>query len=153
LPELRRPSSHQPPPAYIPPSGLPSGYIPPSGNSSRRASSTHMEVSRQHQLVSIWFVWKLIKLFACFVKLVTFIYKNKPNLSKLYQIRRTVSNACPIRRTVMFICKIKPKTPISGRLPGEPAGSSVLPTPKFRPIQRYLAPNLAVGDANDWRCS
>jgi hypothetical protein len=40
LPELRRPSSHLPPPAYIPPSGVPSGHIPPSGNSSRRASST-----------------------------------------------------------------------------------------------------------------
>jgi hypothetical protein len=66
-----------------------------------------------------------------------------PNLGKLYQIRRTVT----------FICKNKPKTPISARLPGEPTGSLVLPTPKFRPIRRYLAPDLAVGGANDWRCS
>jgi hypothetical protein len=41
LPELRRPSSHQPQLAYILPYGMPSGYIPLSGNSSRRASSTH----------------------------------------------------------------------------------------------------------------
>jgi hypothetical protein len=40
LPELRCPSSHLPPPAYISPSGMPSGHIPLSGNSSRRASST-----------------------------------------------------------------------------------------------------------------
>jgi hypothetical protein len=40
LPKLHRLFSHQPPPAYIPPSGVPSGYIPPSGNSSRHASST-----------------------------------------------------------------------------------------------------------------
>jgi hypothetical protein len=40
LPELRRPSSHLSPPAYIPLSGVPSGHIPPSGNSFRRASST-----------------------------------------------------------------------------------------------------------------
>jgi hypothetical protein len=67
-----------------------------------------------------------------------FICKNKPNLGKLYQIRRTV----------MFICKNKPKTLISRRLSWEPAGSSALPTPKFRPIRRYLAPDLAVGGAN-----
>jgi hypothetical protein len=78
-----------------------------------------------------------------FCETVTFIYKNKPNLGKLYQIRRIVS----------FICKNQPKTPISGRLPGEPAGSSALPTSKFRPIRRYLAPDLAVGGANGWRCS
>jgi hypothetical protein len=41
LPKLRRSSSHQPPPAYILSSGMPSGYILSSGNSSRRASSTH----------------------------------------------------------------------------------------------------------------
>jgi hypothetical protein len=54
----------------------------------------------------------------------------------------------PIHRTVTFICKNKPKTPISGRLPEKPAGSSALLTPRFRPIRRYLAPDLAVGSAN-----
>jgi hypothetical protein len=68
-----------------------------------------------------------------------FICKNKPNLGKLYEICRTVT----------FICnKNQPKTPISGRLPGEPAGSLALPMPKFRPIRRYLVPDLAVGGAN-----
>jgi hypothetical protein len=33
----------------------------------------------------------------------------------------------------LFVKK-KPKTPISGRLAGVPAGSSALPTPNFRPI-------------------
>jgi hypothetical protein len=72
-----------------------------------------------------------------------FICKNKSNIGKLYQVRRTMT----------FICKNKPKTPISGRLPGETAGNSALPTPKFRPIRRYLAPDLAVRSANGWRCS
>jgi hypothetical protein len=53
----------------------------------------------------------------------------------------------------MFICKNKPKTPIFGRLPRVPAGSSMLPTPKFCPIRRNLAPDLAVGSADGWRCS
>jgi hypothetical protein len=42
---------------------------------------------------------------------------------------------------------------IFGRLPGEPTGSSALSTPNFRPIRRYLAPDLTVGSANGWRCS
>jgi hypothetical protein len=106
------------------------------------SSGAHMEASRKHQLVSIWFVWKLVKLFAC-CWTVMFICKNKPNLGKPYQIRWTIT----------LICKNKPKTPIFGRLPGEPAGSSALPTPNFCPIRRYLAPDLAVGSANGWRCS
>jgi hypothetical protein len=84
--------------------------------------------------------WQIICLFC---GAVMFICKNKPNIGKLYQIRRTVT----------FIYKNKPKTPIFGRLPGESAVSSVLPTSKFRPIRRYLSPNLAVGSANGWRCS
>jgi hypothetical protein len=43
--------------------------------------------------------------------------------------------------------------PIFGHLPGETAGSLALPTPKFRPIQRYLSPDLAMGSANGWRYS
>jgi hypothetical protein len=64
-----------------------------------------------------------------------FICKNKPNVGKLYKIHRTVT----------FIYKNKPKTPISGHLPRVPVRSSAFPTSKFRPIQRYLVPDLAVG--------
>jgi hypothetical protein len=73
----------------------------------------------------------------------TFICKNKPNVGKLYQICQTVT----------FICKNKPKMLISGRLRREPAESSVLYTPMFRPIRRYLSPDLAVESVNGWRCS
>jgi hypothetical protein len=59
-----------------------------------------------------------------------------------------LANLYEIHRTVTFICKNKPKTPISGLLPGVPAGSSALPTPKFCAIWRYLALNLAVRGAN-----
>jgi hypothetical protein len=44
-----------------------------------------------------------------------------------------------------FICETKTKTPISGRLPRETAGTLALSTPKLHPIQCYLAPNLASG--------
>jgi hypothetical protein len=52
-----------------------------------------------------------------------------------------------------FICENKPKNADLGGLAGGTAGSSALPMPKFRPIRRYLAPDLAVGNANGWRCS
>jgi hypothetical protein len=97
-----------------------------------------MEVSRQHQLVFIWFVWKLVKLFACFVK--------------LYEIRRTVIFIwVKCWQTIWnspnwtFICKNKPKTVISKRLSGVSARNSTLHTPNFHLIQRNLAPDLAVG--------
>jgi hypothetical protein len=36
---------------------------------------------------------------------------------------------------------------------GETAGTSALPGRNFRPIRRYLKPDLAVRSANGWRCS
>jgi hypothetical protein len=36
---------------------------------------------------------------------------------------------------------------------GETAETSALPDRNFHPIRRYLAPDLAVGSANGWRCS
>jgi hypothetical protein len=49
---------------------------------------------------------KTYQIICLFYWTVTFICKNKPNIGKLYQIRRTIT----------FICKNKPKMPISGRL-------------------------------------
>jgi hypothetical protein len=64
---------------------------------------------------------KTCQIICLFCWTVTFICKNKPNLGKLYEIRRAVT----------FIRKNKPITPIFGRLPGEPAGSSAPPRQSF----------------------
>jgi hypothetical protein len=64
-----------------------------------------------------------------------------------------LANCMKFAELERLFVKKEPKTPISGRLAGVPAGSSALPTPNFRPIRRDLSPDLAVGGANGWRCS
>jgi hypothetical protein len=160
---------------------MPSGYIPSSGNSSRHASSTRSAGVRpfawpdmdsddkEEQMFAEIFEEEMaaaaqdeehLLILACLSGLYaeTAIGRrggSAPGHRKC-KPRQRVEGYCilyQIRRTVMFICKNKPKTPISGRLPGVPAGSSALPTPNFCPIRRYLAPDFAVGSANGWRCS
>jgi hypothetical protein len=64
-----------------------------------------------------------------------------------------LANCMKFTELERLFVKNKPKTMISGRHPRVPAGSSALPTPNFRPIQRNLPPDLAVEGANGWRCS
>jgi hypothetical protein len=47
-----------------------------------------------------------------------------------------LANCIKFAELERLFVKISQKTPISGRLPGVPAGSLALPTPNFRPIRR-----------------
>jgi hypothetical protein len=73
--------------------------------------------------------------------------------SRLVKLDQILAKFCQIHRTVSLFMKIKPNTPIVGCLAGGMAESLALPTPNFRPIRRHLTLDLAVGNANGWRCS
>jgi hypothetical protein len=72
------------PAAYIPLSVVPSAYFSLPRQLPRVASRRHMDASRQHQLVSIWFIWKLV----LFYWTVTFICQILVKLVKFAELCR-----------------------------------------------------------------